>query len=97
MPTERVEYRYPIGGGAEVLLMFDGRVIDYFNLYTGGTTRLPYPETRFERKGPDRKGRVTFIAHAAGHPILEFPVEPDHVVGFDAFLAALDSSRAGGI
>jgi hypothetical protein len=95
MTGARVEYRYPIGAGADALLVFDGRVVDYFNLYTGGTTRFPYPETRWDRKGPDRKGRVTFTAHAAGHPILEFPVEPDHVAGFDSFLAALGSGAGG--
>ncbi len=34
-----IEYRYPIGGGYDGQLHFDGRVFEFFNLGAGGSVR----------------------------------------------------------
>ena len=92
--TKEIEYRYPIGGGYEGLLRFDGRVFEFFNLGAGGSVRAPFPESRFEKSEPNRKGVVEFkLLSAAGHLILDFPVEPDQIAGFDAFIGQLPSSE----
>ena len=92
------EYRYPIPGavqGSDIRLRFDGRVIEYFNLYSGASGRLPYPETHFERSEPDRKDRVTFKFRTQTDNIAqEFEVGPDHVAGFDDFLAEVEKAAS---
>jgi hypothetical protein len=93
------EYRYPIPGaveGSDILLRFDGRVIEYFNLYSGASARLPYPETHFERSEPDRKDRVTFKFRTQTDNIAqEFEVGGEHVAEFDDFLAKIERSAGG--
>jgi hypothetical protein len=54
-----IEHRFSAGRYVEVLLRFDGRILEYFNLYDGSGRRMLVPETRLERSGPDRKGAVT--------------------------------------
>ncbi len=93
MVDERIEYRYPMGSGAEGLLVFDGRTIEFFNLYSGGSNRYPYPETTVKRSEPNRKGAVEFVFRsAAGNPVGEFPVPADAVGGFDEFLARVQQA-----
>ncbi len=93
--TKNIEHRYPIGGGYEGLLRFDGRVFEFFNLGAGGSVRAPFPESRFEKSEPNRKGVVEFkILSAAGNLILDFPVEAEHVAGFDDFIAKIEKATA---
>ena len=97
MSDSAIEYRWSIGGaGSEGLLAFDGRVIEFFNLYSGGSNRYPYPETTVERSEPNRKGKVDFkFLSAAGNLVSEFEVEAEHVAGFDDFLAKVEKARGG--
>ena len=67
-------------------------VIEYFNLGSGGSIRIPYPEATVERGEPNKKGSVTFkfrLPSGMGH---EFPVEAAAVDGFDAFRRGGDAS-----
>lgn len=89
-----MEYRYGIGGGYEGVLRFDGRVIEFFNLFNGGTRRFLHPETRIERGEPNRKGKVTYNFWSGEHIICEFPVEAEWVPGFDAWVAGLPPDPA---
>ena len=91
--SKDIEYRYPIGGGYEALLRFDGRVFEFFNLGAGGSVRAPFPESRFEKSEPNRKGIVEFkLLSDAGELILDFPVDPEYVTGFDDFLAKIEKA-----
>ena len=93
--TKEIEYRYPIGGGYEGLLRFDGRVFEFFNLGAGESLRTPFPESRFEKSEPNRKGIVEYkLLSAAGELILDFPVEAEYVTGFDDFIAQVDKASA---
>jgi len=91
--TTNIEYRYPIGGGYEALLRFDGRVFEFFNLGAGGSVRAPFPESRFEKSEPNKKGVVEFkLLSDAGNLILDFPVDAEYVTGFDDFLAQVEKA-----
>ena len=93
--SKDIEHRYPIGGGYEALLRFDGRVFEFFNLGAGGSVRAPFPESRFERSEPNRKGVVEFkILSASGNLILDVPVEAEHVAGFEDFVAKIEKATA---
>ncbi len=43
--------------GDDVLLVFDGRVLEVFNFPGSGAHRFHVASTVIERQGPDRKGR----------------------------------------
>ena len=91
--SKDIEYRYPIGGGYEALLRFDGRVFEFFNLGAGGSVRAPFPESRFEKSEANRKGVVEFkLLSSADHLILDFPVEAEYVTGFDDFIAQIEKA-----
>jgi hypothetical protein len=94
MSERTVEYRYPIGGGSEGLLIFDGRVVEFFNLGSGGSIRMPYPECTVERSEPNRKGNVDFKFRFSSGVSQEFPVPAEAVAGFDAFV--VDIAKATG-
>ena len=87
-----IEYRYTIGAGAEGMLVFDGRVIEYFNLYEGGSSRYPYPECTFEKPEPNKKGNVDYRLMLPNGRYSEFPVGADDVAGFDDFIAKVEEA-----
>ena len=81
------EYRYPIGGGHEGLLRFDGRIVEFINLASYGNVRFPFPETTVEKGEANRKGEVEYkFISPMKQSVMDFPVEADAVAGFDAFL-----------
>lgn len=85
-----MEFRYRINGGAEAVLLFDGRVIEWFNLFNGENRRFLHPETRIQRGEPNRNGRVTYEFVGSSQPLSAFAVEAEWVPGFDTFIAGLD-------
>ena len=90
------EYRFPIGGGHEGLLRFDGRIVEYINLANYGNVRYPFPETTIEKGEPNRKGFVEYkFISPMKQPVMDFPVEPDAVAGFDDFFAKVAKATGG--
>jgi hypothetical protein len=94
-----IEFRYHMPKsieGSDMLLRFDGRVLELHNLYSGASTRVPIPEIRIEQAGPDRKGRASYkFISQTENVVIELELEEADVPGMDDFVAKVQKAAGG--
>jgi len=98
--SQDVEYRFPMPGaieGSDWLLRFDGRVVELFNLYSGGSSRFPFPETRVVQTEPNKKegGQLFYFTSTLLSSRVELYLRPDDVAKMDTLVDAHLANGAG--